>query len=659
MPDFRLLKTSRYLLLCSATLCGGSGTVFAASPSAVAQINFSETIIITGTEEPVAAPSLETRHGMDSERVKLIDAASADEILRKLPSVHLPTNSRGEAIAFMRNASERQVAVFFDGADINIPWDNRLDLSLIPAGFVSSVRSAAGPLAPHYGVNALGALSLAPVTDFRANIAYGTGDRFDASFSSPLGPAVLGGSYTRRDGDPLSDEADLPYSQPGKKLRTNTDRELGSIFGRITGAFGAHNVSLSAFHVEGEKGIAPESNRASGARFWRYPDVRHSLISANVRSALGASTELNSVVWYQRFGQTINSYADARYDAIQSRQVDRDRTWGIREFFKHRSGPLVFAGSFNFLESTHRQRDIKYRDGRPPAVLPDRLLYKQRNWSVGGEVEYDLSANLKAEIGLGYDVVDYVRTGDKPPVKKAQDWTGRAGLVFEPGDGWRLRGALGRKMRAPTMRERFGEDINRFMPNYDLKPEQILTAEIGVEWRGESGGFYVIPFIQDLDNTIDQRTVNSLRQRINLKGSTVKGVEMGADWRPHPFVTLSGDATWTRVRRKDSSEGELNRIAEKPSLIAGLMADYRNPTGFSTGFEGRHYGRAYSADPSGVLVPLKRSTSFNWRMSQSLPFRQREFEVFLHINNIGDVLIEPQLGLPAPGRSVLIGLRIG
>lgn len=239
------------------------------------------------------------------------------------------------------------------------------------------------------------------------------------------------------------------------------------------------------------------------------------------------STELNSVVWYQRFGQTINSYADARYDAIQSRQVDRDRTWGIREFFKHRSGPIVFAGSFNFLESTHRQRDIKYRDGRPPAVLPDRLLYKQRNWSVGGEVEYDLSANLKAEIGLGYDVVDYVRTGDKPPVKKAQDWTGRAGLVFDPGDGWRLRGALGRKMRAPTMRERFGEDINRFMPNYDLKPEQILTAEIGVEWRGESGGFYVIPFIQDLDNTIDQRIVNALRQRINLKGFTVKAVEMG------------------------------------------------------------------------------------------------------------------------------------
>ncbi|MDE8651190.1 TonB-dependent receptor [Novosphingobium album (ex Liu et al. 2023)] len=621
---------------------------------------FSETIVVNGHGEPVDSASFETRHALDGEAVAGINAASADEILRRLPAVYLPTNSRGETIAFVRNAAERQVAIFYEGADINVPWDNRLDLAMIPAGLIGTARSAAGPLAPHYGVNALGALSLSPTAGLRGKVAYGTGDRFDADLAVPLGPVMVGGSYASRDGEPLSDEADLPYSQVGRKLRTNTDRELASVFGRVGGEVGAHTLSLTAFHVWGNKGIAPESNRASGARFWRYPDLQHTLVVGNARSALGESTELDSVAWYQRFGQTIDSYASAAYDKVASREVDKDRTWGVRELLKHRAGPAMLVGSFNFLQSTHHQRDISYDSaGNPPASLPDALFYKQRNWSVGGELEYDFSTALRAEVGLGYDVVDYMRTGDKPPVKDARDWTGRAGLVLDAGSGWRVRGALGRKMRAPTMRERFGEGIKRFMPNPDLKPERIVTAEVGAEWRGERGGFYVIPFVQDLKNTIDQRNVGSLRQRINLKGSKVKGIEVGGNWRPHEYVTLAGNLTWTHVRRKNADSGTLNRIAEKPSLLANLTASYAHPSGFATSFEALHNGRAYSADTTGDMVPLERSTSFNWQVSQGFRVKNQPFDVFLHVENIGDSLIEPQLGLPAAGRAVRIGIRVG
>ena len=634
--------------------------VMTATPAlAQGQQAFSETIVVTGHGEPDDAASFETRHALGPEAVGLIDGSSADELLRRLPAVHVPVNSRGEAIAFLRNAAERQVAIFYEGADINVPWDNRLDLSLIPAGLIGSARSAAGPLAPHYGVNALGALSLSPVGSLRGSMAYGTGDRFDADLAMPLGPVMLGGGYTSRDGDPLSDDADLPYSQTGRKLRTNTDRELANIFGRVAGSVGAHDLSLTAFHVWGEKGIAPDSTIAEGARFWRYPDVQHSLIVGNAKSQLGESTELDSAVWYQRFGQKIDSYTDADYDTVDSREVDRDRTWGVRELLKHRTGPAMFVGSFNFLQSTHKQRDIGYEDGSPPATLPDALVYRQRNWSVGGEFEYDFSAALRGEIGVGYDVVDYVRTGDKPPVKDARAWTGRAGLVYAAGGGWQVRGAVGRKMRAPTMRERFGEGINRFMPNPDLKPERIVTAELGIEWRGERGGFYVIPFLQDLKNTIDQRNVDGLRQRINLEGSKVKGVEFGGEWRPHEYFSIAGNATWTHVRRKGAVEGELNRIAEKPAWIANLTANYRHPSGFSTMAEAQHYGRAYSVDDSGALVPLERSISVNWRAGYAFDMQDQKLELFLRVDNLGDTLVEPQLGLPAPGRSVRVGLKIG
>ena len=90
--------------------------------------------------------------------------------------MHVPTNTRGESIAFMRNAAERQVGIFYDGAAINVPWDNRLDLSSVPAPLIGGVRSAAGPIAPHYGVNSLAVLNLVPRQGGDAEIALEGGE---------------------------------------------------------------------------------------------------------------------------------------------------------------------------------------------------------------------------------------------------------------------------------------------------------------------------------------------------------------------------------------------------------------------------------------------------------------------------------------------------
>lgn len=478
------------------------------------ELRLSESIVVTGHREPFSAASFETRHGFENTRIDLLGAASADEIVKRLPAVHIPVNSRGEAIAFVRNAGERQVAIFYEGADINVPWDNRLDLSLVPAALIGSVRTAAGPLAPHYGVNALAAISLSPRDTLFGLGAIGSGGRGEGQIAVPLEPVLVGGSYARRGGEPLSDDADLAFSQPGRRLRTNTDREIASLFGRIKGTSGRHDLNLSAFLVWGEKGIAPESNRSSGARFWRYPDVRHTLVAVSISSRLGPTTKLDGAAWVQLFGQTIDNYASVAYDRITLREVDRDRTWGIRELLKHESGPVTLVASANFLESTHRQRDVRYSAGIPPADLPSALLYRQRNWSISGELEYAFSPALRGELGVGIDEMDYLRTGDKPPVRDAKDWTGRAALLFEAGDGWRLRGAIGRKMRAPTLRERFGEAINRFLPNPGLTPERVVTAELAGEWRGTTTNFYVVPFFQNLDGTIDQRNVGALRVSI-------------------------------------------------------------------------------------------------------------------------------------------------
>lgn len=635
---------------CIAALCGPA---YAADGPVI-----SETIVVLGQRPDEDSASFETRHAMNAEDAANSSVVTADHLLRGLPSVHVPTNSRGEAIAFVRNAAERQVSIFYDGAAVNVPWDNRLDLSLVPVALIGSVQSAAGPLAPHYGVNALAAISLAPRSSLSTWIQAGNGREFAAGGLVPIGPISAGASYSERQWDPLSNDADLQFHQASGKRRTNTDRQLASLFAHAATDVGSHELRLTAFHVWGEKGIAPEGDRPS-ARFWRYPDVRHSLIVLGSNSQFSASTGFSASIWHQRFGQTIDSFTSADYDVRNARQVDRDKSWGVRALLKHEAGRVTLVGSINYLHSAHKQRDVAYVSGKPPSSLPDELHYSQRNWSIGGELEYALSPDLVAEIGLGLDNVDYVRTGDKPPIKDAQRWSGRAALLFNGQDGWRLRAAVGHKMRAATMRELFGQALNRFLSNPELMPEEIWTAEAAVEWQGENGSFYVIPFLQDLANTIDQRNVGPLRQRINLKGSTVKGVELGGEFRPVRAISLRANATWALARRKDRVAGIGDRLAEKPNLMAAFGAVYSSGKGFEIGLEAEHLGRAYSADATGAFVPLKKSTAVNARLSQELRMGRYRPRIFFAVDNIADTLVEPQAGLPASGRALRLGLRLG
>lgn len=644
-------------------LAAGGCLLCLAVPAAAQEATDPTGDIIIALPQISAGRPLETRHTLEPRAIELIDANSADELVRRLPSVHVPVNSRGEAIASVRSGAERQVAIFYDGAAINVPWDNRLDLSMLPAPLASTAQVAAAPLAPLYGVNALGAVSFTAKRsrDVTARAMVGSGNMREveavAAFGSGATDALIGGSYARRDGETVSDKQNLPFSQVGP-LRTNTDRELASVFGRIGTDLDGHRLSLTAFHVDANKGIAPESDRPSGARFWRYPSLQHTLISADALLALGPMTALDLIGWYQRFDQTIDSFTDASYAMRDAQEANRDRTVGARMLMTHQLGTTRIVASANVLESAHDQRDTSFRNGVPPVTLPAFLRYRQRNWSFGLDASLVVIDGVTGEIGFGYDRVGYVETGDKPDIADAVGWTGRVGLTWVPAAQWRLRASVGRKMRAPTMRELFGQALNRFLLNPDLKPERVVSAEVGAEWRGDRGGASVVGFMQDLDGTIDQRNVGRLRQRINLAGSGVLGVEATAFWQPAPEWSLGAAGTYARSRRKRAPAAQSDRLAERPDLIGRVYGEYDGPSGFSAFAELLYTGRAYSADADGVLVALPRSASLNLRASRRILVGRTALSLFVRGDNLLDSWIVPQVGLPAPGRSVRVGITV-
>ena len=67
-------------------------------------------VTVGGYRTPSASVAMTQRISLA--QIENRDAFSASEVLRIVPAAHIQTNSRGETLVYLRNAGERQVALF-------------------------------------------------------------------------------------------------------------------------------------------------------------------------------------------------------------------------------------------------------------------------------------------------------------------------------------------------------------------------------------------------------------------------------------------------------------------------------------------------------------------------------------------------------------------
>ncbi|RMF52966.1 MAG: TonB-dependent receptor [Bacteroidetes bacterium] len=606
-------------------------------------------------------------------------ALSADRIVRFLPAAHVQTNSRGETLLFLRNAGERQTAIFFDGALLNIPWDNRLDLGLIPAGIISGMTVTKGAPAIEYGANVMGgAVNLrSPMLSYEgrfteAAVAYGTADAFRTTLThrGRSGAFSYTGSfgYVRQDGLPLPADAHLAYNQPDTDLRTNTDRRIANGFVRGLYTFeDGTRLSLSVLHIDAEQGVAPEGHiPPEDARLWRYPLWRYTVGILSGEGYLTPRTHWKATVWTGGFTQHIDAYGSLAFDRPVEREEDDDLTLGTRLALAQTLGPGTLRLAVNGFVATHRQRDLELGDdGRPrPGETFPRLTYRQETISLGTAYEWPVTDRFQTTFSAGYDVMRMPRTGDKPARDPFSDYSFSAGARYDFGDGFFARATLGRKTRFPTMRELFGEALNRFLLNPDLRPESALLAEVGLGLARSDLRLEVIPFLNRTSDTIDRINVTvdgqRKRQRINLRGSRVLGVEMNVQARLHRHVQGTASLTLMDVKRLKDAPDESERLAEKPDAVGTAALRYAGPQGLSVQLDATYLGHAYSLDEDNTFVPLPRALAVGARLGYRLDDLVPGFtaELFARGDNLTDETIMTQLGLPGAGRTLQAGVEM-
>ena len=682
-------------LLLGAVLIGAS----AASAHAQARPDSARDVIRVGSISVHAARPVTTAGGASALEVRLDSlaigpAASMEQVLRELPLVQVRTNSRGEAQFSLRGSGSdsRQVAVLVDGVPLSLGWDDRADLSVLPATAATALTLVRGLPSVLYGPNVLGGVVDIDVAqqsqpgpgthrELQAAVDHTGGWALAAQMGTRLDwrgglLSVRGGAGLRdRPGLALPGDIEQPAPAGGVRfraydpdLRTNTDvRSVdGFIAARFAAAGGAW-AALSSSAFRAERGIAAELH-AARPRHWRYPSVGRWITALTAGtgqrgSPFGGVGDMEAVIGVDVGHVEIESFSDATYTQVVDTERGADRTLSVRLLADQsvaERGEL--RGALTYADIWHEER---LSDASPAE-------YRQRIWSAAGEAAWRLGmasprwGSLRLSLGGAVDGADTPLSGDKRPLPALTAWGARAGATAATATGrLLLHAGASRRARFPSLRELYSGALGRFEPNPALRPETLTAAEAGATTRiGSDSELQLVGFYRSLAGAIEQVTLaTGRRQRVNLGEARSAGVELMGTTRVGR-LGVAADVTMQRVALYSDGARQDVQPEYQPEVAGGLHLHAPLALQIAAGADLRFVGQQYCNDPNTPGAQLALSASHRVDVDLAREFRLRagaafgSVEVRAAVDNIADAAIYDQCGLSQPGRTLRLQVRM-
>ncbi len=636
----------------------------------MAQANLEE---VTVVELKRPRRALQPAAEIDQATISELAPITLTDILGRLPATGIRTNSRGEAVIRLRGSEERQTGLFLDGAPLSVPWDGRVDLSALPAGIVDQVRVTASAAPIEYGTNsALGVVEI--FTPMKSqpglhSLQAELGSQDSASLSAVGGSRtsrvdwLFGGALRTLGGEAVSSRSIIPFGLTSDGARVNTDLESASLFIAATArpAWGIARASL--FSVGAERGIANAGHidpEIGSPRYWRYQHWRFNQLTLNAVADLGAATRLRSTVWLQNFEQTIDQYADDSYSAVESSEEVRDKTLGMRMVIDRPFEAFDVRMVANAQVTTHEQVDVDELNN----IRDPLQRYQQNLYSLGAEVDTTPVEAVLLSAGVSYDIAATPVTGGRGSQDDLSAWAASIAARWHPSEEWQIAGTVGRRTRFPSLRELYGEALGQFVLNPDLRPETAWLADLTFqrEWNDGQLRMMLTPWLLRIDDTLSRRTIvvdgSRRRQRYNMRGSTGRGLEAGIEWRAGDQLEFRLSGNWQDHKARRESDGTRPVLYLRPKVQVSLALDYLVAQEWDLFLEVQRISGALDEDEDGTVVHLPESTEINLRIFRSLrESEEGRWRAYAGVDNLGNDIILPQLGLPLPGRTWSLGVR--
>lgn len=599
---------------------------------------------------------------IDEKKIEKSDASSVDELSKFIPSVKTQTNSRGESLYYIRGAGERQISLFFDGAPINIPWDNRIDLSLIPTEAIGEMTITKGIPSMIYGANT-------PAGVININSKEYSNENFRGKISTQFGQNdfqrysgywlngnknfsyLISASYKNTKGFNLpasySDSANL------SEQRINSYSKSINTYGKVTYNFNDFsNIGLSISYIDSKKGVPPETD-VEQIRYWKYPEWKRLNINLNGVQQLEESKKsflTYSFAW-TKFNMQIDQYKDITFASIDDIERDRDQIFYGRLLFSR------FVGDNHLIKlSSSGYTTVHKEDFLKSGYVEE--IYSQNLYSIGGEYEF-LQPTFSIIVGGSYDGMTTPSTGPHPAREPFFDYSLYSAFIYSFSPSLTTKFNIGRKTRFPTLRESYSGALGKFVINPDLKAESAFTTEISADYKYNFGSTNLSLFLTNLkDGIIKTKIAGGKSMRINKDEIRTYGIELTSSLSLFEKLNLNFNFTFMNSYAKNDDGEYKDTLDNRPNFIGSLIIDYSLLENLNLNteliFKGKEYQFVY-----GKFQQMNEYLIWNLRVAYKFSFNDRtSIETYIRVNNILDKLYFNQWSLPEAGRQIWLGAGI-
>ncbi|MBU1535536.1 TonB-dependent receptor plug domain-containing protein, partial [Myxococcota bacterium] len=246
--------------------------------------------------------------------------------------------------------------------------------------------------------------------------------------------------------------------------------------------------------IDAPRTISPFAG-ASVMRYWKYSAYQSFAGGVSVKYTFPKSSNLRSMglaLFTHLHRDQLDACSDSTYTIPTTDPLSwftassyDNRTYGALFKTSLRSGKNTrFRLSSRYLFDHHNERELPVSTGTPPSWNPwDRIMAHNLFTAVSanhraGPIRATLESSVIASQLLARELLHEQYAVETQPFL---NWEARGKIRGDVGKDLILYGVAGRKIRQPTLKERFSDHVGG---NPDLKEESALMAEAGIQAKG-------------------------------------------------------------------------------------------------------------------------------------------------------------------------------
>ena len=600
------------------------------------------------------------------------DARTLDQALQLLPGVQIRTGADGVPRVDIHGFRSRHVLLLLDGIPLNSTYDGQFDPAIIPTENIAKIKVSYGASSVLYGQGALGGviniITKKGKQGIQGNASGEIGEgssrlgRFNVGGAAKDVDFFVSGSMAARDDFPLSNDFEATPLQAGGE-RNNSDNRRNNIFGNIGYSPTEElDLGLVASFANGHYGKPPSTKQntktdpdpyANNPKYERVNHFQNFNTQFTTSYDLPGPVDMRGWFYYNEYDEQTTRYDDDNYNSMTKKNTyfedGNSKNWGgtIQTALD-----LTSAGSFTLaLDAQKQQYDSKGK------ILDVKVgkEYEARNfddswnlWLYSASLEYDIVLFDSLGVVLGYG--QYWQNKDEGDNESKGSYM--AGAYYDIIKGSRVRGALAKKIRFPTLRQLYSVGEG----NPDLKPETSYNYELGFEQRLPLNSRVAIDgFLSDVSNYIEKPYDDDYYH--NYDKYRFQGFEITAETRFMENVLLRLGYTFmdTEDKSPDSPKDELQY---RPKHKLTFEGKYTFPFGFSAYANVIYIADQYYYERSEPFTKAKLDNYaiVNLKFDQTLV--NGLLDVYVGADNLFDKNYEQSYGFPAAGRIIYGGVAV-